>query len=140
MGITPSRFYISKATSRFRDPLSAKPVSLGWGCVGILAGFLMCLPLAAQTTPERPKILGVAHYAIYVSDLAKARVYYEDFLGYQVAFAVPKADGSVGIVYVKVNDHQWLELINEPRNGIDRLDNMGLYTDDVEQMRRYLAS
>ena len=42
----------------------------------------MCLPLCAQAPPERPKVFGVAHYSIFVSDLANARAFYDDFLGY----------------------------------------------------------
>jgi len=58
-------------------------------------GFLLCLSLAAQAPVARPKVLGVAHYSIFVSDLAKARAFYEDFLGYEEAFTLPKADGTV---------------------------------------------
>jgi catechol-2,3-dioxygenase len=40
---------------------------------------------------KRPKILGVAHMALYVSDLGKARAFYKDFLGfdepYQLSYA-----------------------------------------------------
>jgi hypothetical protein len=36
--------------------------------------------LAAQTPAARPRITGAAHMAYYVSDLAKAREYYKDFL------------------------------------------------------------
>lgn len=106
----------------------------------ILVGFLMCLSLAAQTPPARPKVFGVAHYAVYVSDLGKARGFYEDFLGYQEAFTIPKADGSVDIAYVKINDHQWMELVNEPNHGEGQLVNLALQTDDIEKMRRYLAA
>ncbi len=36
----------------------------------------------AQDTP-RPKILGVAHIAIYAADYEKSRAFYHDFLGYE---------------------------------------------------------
>ena len=140
MSIISRRVYTEKVISRIRSPFSAKPSSLGLGCVKILAGFLICLSLTAQTPPKRPKILGVAHYAIYVSDLAKARAFYEDFLGYQVAFTVPKPDGTVDIAYVKINDHQWIELLNEPTHGEGQFVNLALYTDNVEQMRLYLSA
>ena len=45
----------------------------------LLIGITIAGALFAQ---ERPKVLGVAHMAIYVKDLAKARQFYEDFLGY----------------------------------------------------------
>jgi hypothetical protein len=63
--------------------------------------FLICLSLPAQTPPARPKVLGVAHYSIFVSDLQKARAFYEDFLGYEEAFTLPKADGTVQMAFVK---------------------------------------
>jgi len=74
----------------------------------------MCLSLSAQAPPARPKVFGVAHYSIFVSDLAKARAFYEDFLGYEEAFTLPKADGTVEAAFLKINDHQYVELVNEP--------------------------
>ena len=103
-------------------------------------GFLLGLALAVHAQPARPKLLGVAHYSIFVSDLAKARAFYEEFLGYQEAFTLPKPDGTVQMVFVKINDHQYLELVNTPNKGEGQLNHLGLYTDDVEQMRQYLGS
>ncbi len=109
-----------------------------------LFGVLMCLSLSAQAppdrSPDRPKILGVAHYSIFVGDLAKARTFYEDFLGYEEAFTLPKPDGSVQMAFVKINDHQYLELLNQPNKGEGQLNHLGLYTDDVERLRQYLAA
>lgn len=102
--------------------------------------FLICLSLSAQTQPVRPKVLGVAHYSIFVSDLQKARAFYEDFLGYEEAFTLPKPDGSVQMAFVKINDHQYLELVNLPNKGEGQLNHLGLYTDDVDRLRLYLAS
>jgi catechol 2,3-dioxygenase-like lactoylglutathione lyase family enzyme len=105
-----------------------------------LVGFLVCLSLFARTPVERPKVLGVAHYSIFVSDLAKARAFYEDFLGYEESFTLPNPDGGVQMAFVKINDHQYLELVNTPNKGEGQLNHLGLYTDDVERMRQYLAS
>lgn len=105
-----------------------------------LFGFLVCLSLSAQAPTAQPKVYGVAHYSIFVSDLAKARAFYEDFLGYEVAFTLPKADGSVQMAFLKINDHQWVELVNQPNKGEGQLNHLGLYTDDVARMRLYLAS
>src|ERR1039458_7087128 len=105
-----------------------------------ILAWLMCLSLSAQTPPARPKVFGVAHYSIFVSDLAKARAFYEDFLGYEEAFTLPKADGTVQMVFVKINDRQYVELVNQPNKGEGQLNHLGLYTDDVERMRQYLAS
>jgi lactoylglutathione lyase len=100
----------------------------------------MCLSVSAQTPPVRPKVFGVAHYSIFVSDLAKARAFYEDFLGYEEAFTLPKADGTVQMAFLKINDLQYVELVNQPNKGEGQLNHLGLYTDDVERMRQYLAS
>ena len=88
----------------------------------------------------RPKILGVAHLAVFVSDLAKARAFYEDFLGFEEPFTLPKSDGSVEIAFVKINDCQWIELFNRPSAGEGQLNHIAIYTDDADRMRDYLAS
>jgi lactoylglutathione lyase len=94
----------------------------------------------APAPPIRPKILGVAHLAVFVSDLPKARVFYEDLLGYEEPFTLPRSDGAVQIAFVKINDRQWIELFNEPSAGEGQLNHIALYTDDADRMREYLAS
>ena len=94
----------------------------------------------AQKPVTRPKILGVAHLAVFVSDLAKARAFYEAFLGFEEPFTLPKPDGSVEIAFVKINDRQWIELFNRPSEGEGQLNHIAIYTDDADRMRDYLAS
>ncbi len=53
-----------------------------------LLALLLAAPLLFPSSPaqrpvSRPKILGVAHIAIYTSDIAKAREFYGGLLGYQ---------------------------------------------------------
>jgi catechol 2,3-dioxygenase-like lactoylglutathione lyase family enzyme len=96
--------------------------------------------LLLQTPVARPRILGVAHVAFFVSDLAKARVFYEGLLGYEEPFTLPKADGSVEIAFVKINDRQWIELFTGPSAGQGQLNHIALYADDAERMREYLGS
>ena len=85
----------------------------------ILAGVLIASSLFAQEAVRRPKILGVAHMAVYVKDLAKARQFYEDFMGFGEPFTLPKKGGEPGvrIAFVKVNDHQYMEIFNEADRG-----------------------
>lgn len=104
-----------------------------------LSALFIAGALFAQS-PDRPKILGVAHMSLFVSDLAKARTFYEDFLGYEEPFLLKNPDGSIQMVFVKVNDQQWIELVTSPAKQDGQLNHIGLYTDNVEQMRRYLAS
>src|ERR1035437_11031354 len=54
-------------------------------------------------------VTGMAHMAYYVSDLKKARDYYQGFLGFQEAFTLKNPDGSDHVVFVKINDHQFIE-------------------------------
>lgn len=66
----------------------------------------------------RPKILGIAHAAFYISDLAKTRVFYKDFLGYAEPFALKNADQSADrIAFIKINEHQYIELFNQKPPG-----------------------
>jgi catechol 2,3-dioxygenase-like lactoylglutathione lyase family enzyme len=106
---------------------------------GLLA-ILITVPLLVQTPVPRPKILGVAHIAVFVSDLEKARAFYKGLLGFDEPFTLPKSDGSVDIAFVKINDRQWIELFNRPTAGEGQLNHIALYTDDADRMRGYLAS
>ncbi len=85
----------------------------------LLSLVLATAPLALSSPPQRlvaqPKILGVAHLAVFVSDLAKARAFYQDLLGLEESFTLPKADGTVEIAFVKIDDRQWIELFNRPK-------------------------
>ena len=72
---------------------------------------------------KRPRILGVAHMALYVSDLQAARAFYKDFLGYAEPFALKREDGADRIAFIKIND-----------------DHIAFLTDSAEAMRDYLAS
>src|SRR5438132_13963281 len=62
---------------------------------------------------KRPRILGVAHMALFVSDLPKARAFYKDFLGYDEPYVLKRDDGSDRIAFIKINENQYLELCPE---------------------------
>src|ERR1039457_2926068 len=101
----------------------------------LLAGILMVAPLLAQQAVKRPKVLGVAHMAVYVKDLDKTRKFYESFMGFAEAFTLPKKDGTgVRIVFVKVNEHQYFEIFNEADRGEGQLNHISFYTDDADRM------
>jgi catechol 2,3-dioxygenase-like lactoylglutathione lyase family enzyme len=100
----------------------------------------MMLAVVLPAPPARPRILGLAHVAFFVGDLTKARAFYEDLLGFEESFTLPKPDGSVEIAFVKINDRQWIELFNTPSAGEGQLNHVAFYTDDADRMRSYLAS
>ena len=96
--------------------------------------------LSQASAVERPKILGVAHFGVYVSDLMKAREFYQGLLGYEDPFTLARADGAMDFASVKINDTQFIELYNRPTAGEGQLHHVALQTDDAERMRAYLAS
>ena len=57
--------------------------------------------VVAAREPQRPKITGVAHMALYVHDMAKARAYYTGFLGLGEPFAPTNPDGSTAVAFIK---------------------------------------
>ena len=102
--------------------------------------FVACaLGLLAQDV-RRPKITGVAHVALYVADVDKARVFYKNFLGYDEPFLLNNPDGKLSLTFIKINDRQYIELFPEREAGTDRLNHISIETDDAEQMRLYLKS
>ena len=102
------------------------------------------LALAALTAsgaePKRPKITGIAHMAIFVSDVDKARTFYKDFLGYGEPFDLKTPSGALSLTFLKINDRQYIEIFPEAAKDTDRLNHISIETDDAEAMRVYLAS
>jgi catechol 2,3-dioxygenase-like lactoylglutathione lyase family enzyme len=103
---------------------------------------LLSLNLSAVglDTPKRPHILGVAHMALFVSDLQKAREFYEDFLGYQEPYTLKGDDNSDRIAFIKINEDQYLELFAESPKQDGHLNHISFLTDSAEGMRAYLSS
>jgi catechol 2,3-dioxygenase-like lactoylglutathione lyase family enzyme len=88
---------------------------------------------------ERPPIVGIAHVAFQVSDLAKARAFYGRLLGYQEAFQIPNEDGSPLLVCFKVNDRQFIEIHpGLPPGKDDRLLYVAFETTDLKALGDYL--
>jgi len=98
-----------------------------------------CSSVIAQKQ-TRPLVLGVAHMALYVSDLQASRTFYKDFLGFAEPYALKRDDGSDRIAFIKVNDEQYIELFAEPSKQGGHLNHIAFYTDSALAMRAYLAS
>ena len=94
----------------------------------------------AAVEVKRPRVLGVAHMALFVSDLQKARAFYRDFLGYDEPFVLKREDGSAQIAFIKINENQYLELFAESPRQDGYLNHISFLTDSAEGMRVYLAS
>jgi len=108
--------------------------------VTLMVGFLTATLLVTPPDVKRPRILGVAHMALYVSDLGKSRAFYKELLGFDEPFSLKRDDGSERIAFIKINDQQYLELFAEAPKNDGQLNHVSLYTDDARRMRDYLAS
>jgi catechol 2,3-dioxygenase-like lactoylglutathione lyase family enzyme len=137
----------------FGAVLRSKTISAWWGSrqilwvimmkrkrLWLLACLIVAAPPFAHAAVKRPRILGIAHMAFYVTNLPAARVYYKDLLGFAEPYDVMNNNGTVRIAYIKINDDQYLELFNQPPQGDGMLNHIAFYTDNVDQLRRYLIS
>lgn len=110
----------------------------------ILFGAIALVPALAsaqsEPAPKRPRITGISHAAFYVSDMAKARAFYEGFLGFASPFSFPGRNPNEQVVWIKINDRQAVELLpgSEVAPDADRLSHLAVETDDAEAMRVYL--
>jgi catechol 2,3-dioxygenase-like lactoylglutathione lyase family enzyme len=89
---------------------------------------------------RRPRLLGLSHMALFVSDLKKARAFYEDFLGYQEPYVLKREDGTDRIVFIKINENQYIELFAENPKQDGHLNHIAFFTDSAQDLREYLAS
>ncbi len=104
--------------------------------------FVALVPCAlAQNAPARPKILGVAHIALKTDNLDAAREFYGKYLSFAEVFSLDKPTGGLMLTYFKVNDHQYIEIFPDLKDpNEDRLLHVAFETDNVRQLRDYLAS
>jgi catechol 2,3-dioxygenase-like lactoylglutathione lyase family enzyme len=102
----------------------------------------LCPALYSQATPQRPKIVGVAHIGLRTDDLAAARKFYAGILGLGEPFSLNNPDGrGLLLTYFKVNDHQFIEVFPELKDPKqDRLSHISFETTDAQQLRAYLGS
>src|SRR4051794_6243548 len=107
----------------------------------LLTTFAVAAAAAAPASqPARPHIVGISHIALYVHDIDKSRAFYKEFLGSAEPYQLNNPDGSLKLTWIKINDHQSIELFPEKQAGSDRLYHIALETDDAGAMREYLAS
>src|SRR6266481_1329820 len=104
----------------------------------LLSSIIITTPTADLV--KRPRVLGISHMAVYVSDLQKARAFYKDFLGYEEPYVLKREDGTDRIAFIKINEDQYLELFAEAPKQDGHLNHISFFTDSAEAMRAYLAS
>jgi catechol 2,3-dioxygenase-like lactoylglutathione lyase family enzyme len=103
---------------------------LGWG---VVMG-------ARARADERPRILGISHVAVKVSDVEKAVAFYGEFLGLAEEYRLndPKS-GALTMVCFKVSDDQVIQLIPGRKEGESPLNHVAFIAADAEALRAYLA-
>ena len=107
---------------------------------GLVSGVL---PVRSQTAPvERPQITGISHVGYFVSDLPRALGFWHDLFGYDEAYDLRRAGtDAVRIAFIKINDHQHIELFTDPPTAPPNFMSHICFTvSDLEQMRAYLRS
>ncbi|MEK7996293.1 MAG: VOC family protein [Planctomycetota bacterium] len=95
---------------------------------------------AALGAQSRPKILGVSHIAVLVSDVDKSRAFYKDFLGYAEPFDLKNPDGSLNLTFIKINEDQFIELFTGLKPKQDRLHQVAFIVENAEALRAYLGA
>ena len=78
----------------------------------------------------------VQHIECFPSELhvAQARAWYEDFLGFEEVFALKN------VIFIKINDHQFIELFAEPAKNYGFLHDVAFETGDAAGVRAHFAS
>src|SRR5712692_4890592 len=107
--------------------------------ISLVLAILFVVSIAGDEV-RRPRVLGLSHMALFVSDLKKARAFYEDFLGYQEPYVLKREDGSDRIVFIKINENQYIELVAENPKQDGHLNHIAFFTDSAQGMYDYLAS
>ncbi|MEO6803290.1 MAG: VOC family protein [Granulicella sp.] len=114
----------------------------------LAAGLGASLLLSSQVTfaqasaPVRPKITGISHVGYFVSDLPKALAFWHDLLGFDEAWSLSKKDSTdTRIAFIKINDHQHVELFNEPATAPpNMMSHLCFAVEDIDAMRTYIRS
>src|ERR1039457_3280424 len=98
-----------------------RSMSIGTSCC------LTVLLAVSLKAAERPRIVGIANFAVKVDNLEEARKFYSGVAGDLACF--------------KVNDHQYVEVSPTLKGETeDRLIRIGFETDDARKLRDFLAA
>jgi catechol 2,3-dioxygenase-like lactoylglutathione lyase family enzyme len=107
---------------------------------GLLFQFVT-LHSGAQDKPKRPRITGIDHIRLYVTDVDKSREFYHKLLG------LPSVAGDCGgtarscFGWVQLGWGQRVELEEAPKQAPnDWVAEIGFATNDLDQMQRYLSA
>jgi lactoylglutathione lyase len=118
--------------------LMATGLALGLAVASPLLAQAAAPPLAAEI--EDLPILGLAQVSVSVSDLAKARTFYGDVLGFAEAFTLKNKRGIIRSVYFKVNDDQFIELLPAAKVELVRQMRLVVQASDLKKLHTIYAA
>jgi catechol 2,3-dioxygenase-like lactoylglutathione lyase family enzyme len=108
---------------------------------GILSWLLLPASISAQNPSTRPRITGIDHVRIYVSDLAKSRQFYERLTGIRAELPASCFDASRPCFLVGWFRNQGIKLEKAPPiETKNLLAEIAFSTDDIKRMRSYLVA
>jgi rhamnogalacturonyl hydrolase YesR/catechol 2,3-dioxygenase-like lactoylglutathione lyase family enzyme len=125
------------------QPGKFKPsASYVYGVGGFLLAASELEVLSRDASAKRPHITGISHVGYFVSDLPKAIAFWHELLGFDEAYDLKKqGSDEARIAFIKINDHQHIELFNEaPTSPPNMMSHLCFSVDDIEQMRAYLRA
>lgn len=89
------------------------------------------------TRPQRPKILGIAHFSLLTDDLENAASLFTDYFGYAKPYIVERP-GKPTMMFVKISDRQYVEFTKDDEQKLVKYCHTAFEVDDLEAMRIYL--
>jgi len=111
------------------------------------AATLLCLSIALQSSalastrekqPQRPRILGIDHVSVYVSDVGKSGHFYSEILG--LSTNCPQYAGPDPCYLVAPSDQRVILKPAQINNLKNWLAEVAFATDDLAAMRQYLLA
>lgn len=109
----------------------------------LLAVLLLTPRIHAASEARDFHVPALYHVGFWVHDIAKARAFYRDYLGFEEPYSLNYPDGRLQMVVMKVNERQVIYLFTDASrilpNG-DNLDHLGLEVDDLQAFRRHVLA
>lgn len=87
--------------------------------------------------PQRPKILGIAHFAAYTDSLENTEAFFCDYFGYAKPYYF-RREGKPTVMLIKINDRQYLEFFEDDQKREWKYRHTAFEVEDLEAMRIYL--
>mgnify|MGYP003296758548 FL=1 len=87
--------------------------------------------------PQRPKIIGIAHFSVLTDDLENTASFFTDCFGYAKPYYVER-EGKPTMMFVKINDRQYVEFTKDDECKEWKYRHTAFEVEDIEAMRIYL--